>query len=128
MELPVAQGDPSKPPPDPEPEVPSFRDELAPVLQSTCAFSGCHGPGPPAPQMGMLLTQEAAYGNLVNVPSVEVPALMRVQPGDPDASYLIQKLEGTAAVGSRMPLIGPPLAPEVILAFRQWIAASAPDN
>jgi hypothetical protein len=62
---------------------------------------------------------------LVNAPSTEVPALMRVAPGNPDASYLIQKLEGTAPVGGRMPLGGSPLPAETIAVVRQWILEGA---
>jgi hypothetical protein len=51
--------------------------------------------------------------------------LQRVTPGNPDASYLIQKLEGTAATGGRMPLNGPPLPPETIAVIRQWIVDGA---
>lgn len=65
---------------------------------------------------------------LVNAPSVEVPSLMRVQPGNPDASYLIQKLEGTAAVGGRMPLNAPPLPQATIDVIRQWITDGAPNT
>jgi hypothetical protein len=62
---------------------------------------------------------------LVNVPSTEVPSLLRVRPGDPDNSYLIQKLEGTAAVGARMPLGGGALPAATIAAIRQWITDGA---
>jgi hypothetical protein len=44
---------------------------------------------------------------LVNVASAEVPALLRVNPGNPDASYIVQKLQGNNAVGARMPFGGP---------------------
>jgi hypothetical protein len=57
---------------------------------------------------------------------VEVPSLQRVTPGNPDASYLIQKIEGTAAVGARMPLNGPPLPADAIAVIRQWIVDGAP--
>ena len=40
---------------------------------------------------------------LVNVASSEVPNLLRVNPGNPDQSYLVQKIQGNAAVGVRMP-------------------------
>ena len=56
-----------------------------------------------APQ-GLRLDAANSYANLVNVASNEVPSLKRVKPGDPDNSYLVQKVEGTAAVGGRMPL------------------------
>jgi methionine-rich copper-binding protein CopC len=55
-----------------------------------------------------------------------VPSLQRVRPGDPDGSYLIQKLEGRAAVGAQMPFGGPPLPASTIAFIRQWIANGAP--
>jgi len=44
-----------------------------------------------------------AFNLLVGVPSTEVPSLLRVKPGDPDNSYIIQKLENHAAVGTSTP-------------------------
>ncbi len=46
-------------------------------------------------------------------------------PGNPDQSYLIQKIEGHAAVGARMPLGAPPLPQSTIDVIRQWIANGA---
>ncbi len=84
----------------------------------------CHV-GAAAP-LGLRLDAGSAYAMLVNAPSVEVPSLNRVTPGDPDSSYLIQKLEGRAAVGARMPLGQPPLGQATIAVIRQWIANGAP--
>jgi hypothetical protein len=84
----------------------------------------CHS-GSAAP-LGFRLEADVAYSMLVNAPSVEVPSLMRVAPGNPDASYLVQKLEGTAQAGARMPLNGQPLPAEVIAVIRQWIVDGAP--
>ena len=54
---------------------------------------------------------------------------MRVNPGNPDASYLVQKIQGTAAVGVRMPANGPPYLPQDrIDLVRRWIAAGAPQT
>lgn len=75
---------------------------------------------------GLALDDGVSYGNLVGVPSTEVPALKRVVPGDPGASYLVQKIEGTADVGSRMPLGQAPLDPALIALIRDWIAGGAP--
>ena len=52
---------------------------------------------------------------------------MRVNPGNPDQSYIVQKIEGNAAVGGRMPL-GPGryLPQDRIDLIRRWIAAGAP--
>lgn len=69
--------------------------------------TACHA-GAAAP-LGLRLDEDASYAMLVGVASVQVPALLRVAPGDPD-SYVVHKIEGTAAVGSRMPLGGPPLS------------------
>ena len=78
---------------------------------------------------GMDLTSAAnSFASLVNVPSVEVPSLNRVTPGDPDNSYLVQKLEGTAAVGSRMPIGGAALDQATIDMVRQWITEGAMNN
>lgn len=123
VSLPIGQGDPSKPPP---PVVPSFATEIEPVLNNTCGLSGCHAA--PFPNLGLILKTGEAYGLLVNTPSGEVPSLMRVLPGDPDNSYIVQKLEGTAAKGAQMPRGGPPMSPEFIATVRQWIAAGAPNN
>ena len=83
----------------------------------------CHA-GAAAPA-GLRLDEASSYAMLVNVPSVEVPAVRRVRPGDPNLSYLIQKLEGTAAVGGRMPLNAPPLPQATIDIIRQWISEGA---
>jgi hypothetical protein len=66
-----------------------------------------------------------SYALLVGVASDEEPSLQRVEPGDPNNSYLVQKLEGTAATGGRMPLNGTPLAQADIDVIRQWIAEGA---
>lgn len=86
--------------------------------------TACHA-GASAP-VGLRLDAANSYNMLVGIPSVEVPSLQRVAPGDPDNSYLVQKLEGIAAVGARMPLGGPPLSAATIQVIRQWIAQGAP--
>ena len=83
--------------------------------------------GAGAPQ-GLVLDAGNSYTLLVDVPSNEVPALKRIDPGDPENSYLIQKLEGTAASGGRMPLNGTPLPQTSIDTIRQWITDGAVDD
>lgn len=121
-------GPPDSPdPPDPPasfgPDFSAIQDE---VFTPTCAVSGCHT-GAGAPQ-GLRLDEANSYGLLVDVASTEVPSILRVAPGDPDNSYLIQKLEGTASVGERMPLGGPALAQATIDVIRQWILDGAVDD
>ena len=86
--------------------------------------SVCHVGGG-APQ-GLRLDATNSYSLLVGVPSTEVPSVLRVKPGDPNNSYLIQKLEGHAAVGARMPFGGPYLSADVISTIAQWITNGAP--
>jgi hypothetical protein len=87
--------------------------------------TACHV-GANAPQ-GLRLDTANSYAMLVNVASAEVPGTMRVNPGNPDASYIVQKIEGIAAVGVRMPANGPPYLPQDrIDLVRRWIAAGAP--
>ena len=93
------------------------------VFTPNCTNAGCHSGGSPA--QGLNLEDGNSFTNLVNVASVQVPALNRVTPGDPDNSYLIQKLEGTAAVGGQMPAIGGPLNQAVIDDIRLWITNGA---
>ena len=84
----------------------------------------CHI-GANAPQ-SLRLDAANSYALLVGVPSNEVPGLMRVNPGNPDQSYIVQKISGTAAVGGRMPLGQAPLPQDRIDLIRSWIAAGAP--
>ncbi|HEY5808335.1 MAG TPA: hypothetical protein VIT67_10230, partial [Povalibacter sp.] len=105
----------------PQPLTATFESIQENVFTPLC--TGCHS-GAQAP-LGLRLDEAASYAMLVNAPSVEVPALRRVQPGNPDSSYLIQKIEGSAAVGARMPLNGPALPQATIDVMRQWITDGA---
>lgn len=92
--------------------------------------SGCHtGPTSGVLPGGMNLTNTASsYAALVNVASLQV-ALDRVEPGNPDDSYLIRKLEGGPGIaGVRMPQGGPFLDQATIDTIRQWITDGAPNN
>ncbi len=87
----------------------------------------CHI-GSTAPHGLRFDSEDNSYAFLVNHPSEEIPTLMRVNPGHPDDSYIVQKLEGSPTiVGSQMPLDGPPyLSEEQINRVRDWIANGAP--
>ncbi len=102
---------------------------LAQIQQSvfTPICSGCHtGPTSSTLPGGMNLSNtQASFEALVGVASLQVPALQRVEPGDPDASYLIDKLEDTQTVGARMPFGGQPLPQATIDQIRAWIADGA---
>ncbi len=99
----------------------TFASIQANVFTPIC--TACHI-GATAPQ-GLQLDASSSYALLVGVASTELPSVLRVAPGNPGASYLIQKLEGTASVGARMPLNGTPLAQSDINIIRQWITDGA---
>jgi hypothetical protein len=105
-----------------QPTLQSIQDNL---FTPTCA--GCHtGPASTTLPSGLDLTSlSMSFMSLVGTPSVQQPGLQRVAAGNPDASYLVQKLEGTAPSGSQMPLGGPVLDQATIDAIRAWITAGA---
>jgi hypothetical protein len=103
---------------------------LVPTLSSiqenifTPICTRCHT-GAAAP-LGMPLDAGVARQNLVGVASVEVPTLLRVNPGEPDSSYLVWKIEGRPGlVGGRMPLGFQPLSQEQIAAVKEWVEGGA---
>jgi hypothetical protein len=99
----------------------SIQDNIFTPICSVCHVGGA------APE-GLRLDATDSFNLLVGVPSTEVPSLMRVKPGDPNNSYIIQKLEGHAAVGAQMPLGGPYLSTDTIAFVRQWITNGAPPS
>jgi hypothetical protein len=101
---------------------PTFASIQHNVFTPVC--TACHA-GAAAPR-GLRLDADNSHAQLVGVTSDEVASLLRVAPGDPDASYLVHKLEGSAAVGARMPLGGPYLDAATMAVIRQWIGRGAP--
>ena len=122
----VAPPAPPPPPPPPPAFAPNFSEIQSNVFTPTCATAGCHA-GAGAPQ-GLVLDAANSYALLVGVASTEDPAIMRVAANDPDNSYLIQKLEGTASIGSQMPLNQPALPQSTIDIIRQWVIDGAIDD
>ena len=86
--------------------------------------SKCHV-GASAPE-GLQFDAAHSYNLLVGVPSVEKSSLLRVDPGNPDSSYLVLKIEGASGIdGGQMPLGETPLPPATITAIREWITNGA---
>lgn len=118
---------------------PSFRRDIAPVLEKHCTNKDCHG-AEPALDVSMDLRPVAAYRQLVDVPAeMGTTKLLRVKPRDPDNSMLVHKLTGRLGhrEGKRMPIDGDtgeslvpsPLPDDFVRAMVvPWIAAGAPNN
>ncbi len=127
-----APAPPSTPPPPPPPPPPSgssfgpnFSEIQTNVFTPTCATSGCHAGGSPA--AGLNLEAANSYAMIVGVASSQDSALQLVNPNNPNISYLIQKMEGTAGTGNVMPPSGS-IDQADIDVVRQWITDGATDD
>jgi hypothetical protein len=107
-------------------ETVSFDQDILPILTQYCVM--CHVPG--AEQAELVLYPDA-WSQLIGVPSSQ-SALLRVEPGFPDKSYLYLKLIGTQETedgsGLQMPFQQNPLDPAQIEAIRLWIEQGAKQN
>jgi mono/diheme cytochrome c family protein len=102
----------------------TFSSIQANVFTPICAT--CHA-GASAPH-GLRLDGSSSYALLVGIPSDEEPSILRVKPNDPDNSYLVQKIQNTAASGERMPAGMPALPQATIDTIRQWITNGATND
>lgn len=109
-------------------QIVTLADVQSRVFTPNCLTAFCHTST--ALAGGLVLEDGASYAALVNVPAVNFDAsnngLVRVKPGDPDASFLYIKLTApTLPQGSRMPMGQAPLSNESIALVRTWIAQGA---
>ncbi|MFM2068611.1 MAG: hypothetical protein RLZZ584_3520, partial [Pseudomonadota bacterium] len=103
---------------------PTLASIQAKVFTPRCAVPGCHGGG--TVQEGLRLDPGFSAATLIGVASPRDATLVRVVPGQPDASFLIHKLEGDQTLGDRMPQFGPYLPQATIDVLRLWITHGAP--
>ena len=105
----------------------SFAQTIRPMLERGCASTaGCHSGS--SPQDALDLTGAKSYDALVNVPSLHRPSALLVKPGDPKASYCLEKVLGSPGiVGAKMPLTGS-LTPGQVKALTDWISQGALNN
>lgn len=122
-------------PEPPEGGPPTLSGDVQPILDRNCAFSGCHAPTIVEPEAKpMNLAEGSARASTVNVAALQLPSMDRIEPGQPDRSYLVHKIQGThlsvGGSGAAMPQEGdlPPLSPGEIETIRDWIAEGARDD
>lgn len=96
------------------------------VFTPSCATFACHDNI--GQQQDVWLSPGHSYASLVGRASSEMPSLLRVTPGNPDASYLYRKLAGTGITGDRMPQGRSPLSAAGIKLVRDWIRRGAPND
>jgi mono/diheme cytochrome c family protein len=120
---------PSSTTPVTTPSGPTFSVQLQQqILTPACV--PCHTDEGRTPSGGLNLKSGTAYSSLINVASTGKAGAVRVIPGNPSGSYIIQKLEGAPdIVGLRMPRNGPPYLTDAQVALiRLWIQNGAPNN
>jgi len=112
-----------------QPSAPSSKQSTFGAIQSNvfdagCNTSGCHSGSNPA--AGLNLSAGSSYNQLVEVNSVLVPSLKRVDRNSSSESVLVQILRGS--VMPQMPLGGTPLSNATIDSIAKWIDTGALNN
>jgi hypothetical protein len=120
------------PTPGLEPTFSSIQREIFDTTDSSgrLACTLCHTNVGRNPSGGLNLVAGVSHAALVGVGSTAKPGAVRVIAGDPENSYIIHKLEGSADIaGVRMPRgNGPYLTEGQIMVIKRWIAIGAPNN
>lgn len=115
------------------PQMVSFDAELQPLFTTTCLGPVCHeGTNPLVP---LTLVEGGDVDPYVELTTRAhgLSGMPYVTPGDPNASYLYRKLEGThlegdldgLGGGSQMPLSAPALSDANLTLVRDWILTGA---
>jgi hypothetical protein len=117
------------PTPDLQPTFSSIQQNVFNARDSSGrpACTSCHNAAN-APFTANLSLAEGAYQSLVGAASTGKAGAIRVVPGNPDASYLLNKVLGTDIVGDRMPRLGPYLSDGQIRIIRRWIELGAKND
>jgi hypothetical protein len=101
-----------------------FAATVQPFIDKAC---NCHQ-STPVLMAPFSLKAGEAYQQLVNVPSMQLPSMVRVKPGSTAQSYLWHKIDGTqlqvGGSGMIMPYTFPLTADEKMI-FERWINAGA---
>ena len=88
-------------------------------IKDSCSSNGCHTGGSQAG--GLALDDEVFIQNTVGVKAKGNADLYLIHPGEPEQSFLLQRLQGAEGTGSQMPLGGTPFNDEELELFVNWI-------
>jgi len=94
------------------------------VLGARCGDSACHDAV--EPESNLDLVSPGVALRLRNVPATRCAGRLRVDPADPDGSFLLEKLgRDDPECGDRMPLLAVPLSAPTIACVREWVESIA---
>jgi len=116
----------------------SFKNDVMPIFKGSCAFTACHGLQ--GSNNGVYLGDDidAVHESLFNRRSAELPTMPFVTAGDPNASYLQKKIDGSQCIldaqcvdrtcGLPMPKDDDMLPIQMRDTIRRWIAQGAKND
>ncbi len=101
----------------------SFASDVMPL------FSGCNCHMTGNPSAAFSLDPSAAYANMVDVAATTYASMDRIEPGDPERSFVLLKVrDATPPAGQQMPTGGPYLSQAEVDVIADWITEGAMDN
>ena len=102
----------------------SFKKDIQPIFDISCASSGCQIAGH---STELDLRDGKSYMEIVNITSIDFSPLKLVEPNKPDNSVLYLKIVGHSSTGSSMPP-GGTLKEGNINSIKLWIENGAQNN
>jgi hypothetical protein len=120
-------------PPDPDapdPNATGTWSSVRTLMGSRCATAGCHTEAAKAGALDLSPESSVFQQSVIGVPSVQQMGALRVVPGQPQASYLLCKVDpecdARAPMTELMPITGTPLTEAEIKSISEWILNGAP--
>ena len=107
-----------------------FSSNIQPIFNKSCALSSCHVPAAQFPD----LSQGDSYHAIVGVKSRQQARLQLIDPGDPNDSYIVRKINGDPSISGVLMPQGCPAAPangaqcltaDEKTAIAQWVTECA---
>lgn len=108
------------------PQAVNYATQVQPIWTANCTGVACHDATQSAE--GLNLTASASRTEIINVTSSQCGAYKRVEPGSPERSYLVMKLQGSGPclIGTKMPKATQGLPANQLQLVRDWIFNGAP--
>jgi len=118
------------PTPELQPTFASIQRDIfnAPDSSGRPGCISCHNANGARFTGNLSLISGVSYQSLVGVASTGKAGAIRVVAGNPDTSYLLNKVLGQDIVGDRMPRLGPYLSDGQIRIIRRWIELGAKND